>query len=70
MEGLKTCPFCGGSARISYGKDFGDLYAFAMCNICGMRSRRQYFVAELKESMDAAETRAAALWNRRTNCEN
>ena len=61
MQKLKPCPFCGGTARYSYGNDSGDLFVIVMCNKCGIRTPKFYYL----DKLSLGETRVSEKWNRR-----
>lgn len=66
MEELKSCPFCGGSSRISYGSHEGELYVIAMCSSCGIRTPNFYYSSNhVKSELHDAEMMVAKRWNRR-----
>lgn len=52
MDKLKTCPFCGGKAKL---EDLGDYRYFVRCEKCGINQDHLYH-----------DKRAAVIaWNRR-----
>ena len=65
MENLKSCPFCGSVARISYGTDeILESWVIAMCCSCGIRTPKFYYRPEQGE-LSEAEMMVAKRWNRR-----
>ena len=60
MEKLKSCPCCGGEARIYKSWGFASVYAEVRCTVCGLRTM------EFKSlNMNDAIQMAALSWNRR-----
>lgn len=67
-EILKPCPCCKKPARFSYGEENGELFLFAMCCSCGIRTPKFYYVEnETKSELCEAKMMVAKRWNRRAN---
>jgi len=61
MSKLKSCPFCGGEARVSIGGDSGGSNGWVTCNDCEADGPCIGFDKPEKEAVDA--------WNNRVKLE-
>ena len=62
MDGIKTCPFCGGPARMhsDYSEKNSAYYFYIQCRNCYARSKT------IKSEMDEKDNEAAVeAWNMR-----
>lgn len=65
-EKLKPCPFCGGEAEIvkRHGITNDDIYAYAVCSVCGVSMRTIVIKAN-----EIVVEKIAEFWNRRADNE-
>lgn len=67
MEGLETCPLCGGKAKLCHGlpstQNHGTYQAFVRCKKCGCKTKTFFQMPyESKSDVDKA---AKGSWNQR-----
>jgi Lar family restriction alleviation protein len=66
---LKPCPFCGGEAKLLYGKPWQQKQnmrsAFVQCRIC--RAKTVTFFQNAYEAWQDTVKYAVEAWNRRVN---
>lgn len=63
---LKSCPFCGGRARVIGKRRSGSTCYCISCSSCGAKSRVA-FVQPWHDSKFVAQCHAAKLWNARAD---